>query len=207
MTWQATLVAAQATREILLSIALLVGGIWALFRYRKLERTEAQLERKRQEALIGLSSYLNISIVTTVRQDGDAFDILGDVRIHNPGTAGLKCNLNEVPPVRIARLELNDEGDYVVSAEARTLGFLATEEIGWCILESEGEASLKFVARVDGPALYLVEFWSRIGIDTSVVDFPSTSWMSNTIVEVSPEAAAARAVPAPAAPQAIAKKD
>lgn len=188
MSWQHTLTTAQAIREILLSLALFVGGIWALYRYWYLERKEAQVELERLKSRIGQTSCLNISVVCTVRETDEAFDLIGDVRINNPGTTALLFDVTQTPPIRISRLRLNAQGLYEVSADVLELGFLSTEVLGTCDVESEGNASMKFVARLPGPEIYLVEFWSRIEIDR-MKEFPHTSWMSSVIVEVSAEAA------------------
>lgn len=187
MDWAVSLTTAQTVREILLSLALFVGGGWAVYRYWYLERREAQLEIKRLESQIGLSSYLNIEIHHRLRAVDDAFDLIGDVAIHNPGTRNITFDLTQVEPIRISRLRLGESGQYGVDGEPLSLHFLASESINTCLLEPNGSASMKFVARLAGPELYVVEFWSRIASGTS-----NSSWMAYVIVEVSAAAAAAQ---------------
>jgi hypothetical protein len=176
----------------LLSLALLIGGIWALYRYWYLERSAAQIDLKEKESQIGLTAYLNIAIAHRLRVDGDAIDLIGDIHIENPGTKGILVDLTQMDPIRISRLILGANGQYQAQPDPLRLPILASEPIHDVAIEGKGMASLKFVARFQEEGLYSIEFWS-----TS--EKTSGFWASYIIAEVS---AAAAALPAP--PPAIA---
>jgi hypothetical protein len=177
------LTTAQAVREILLSIALLVGGVWALYRYWYLESPHAQLDFKRQEAQIGLTSYLNIDMTHRLRADGDAFDVIGEIRIENPGNKAVLLDFRGTKPIRVSKLQPGADGQYEALGNPLLLPILFSEPINDLALEGKGRGSLKFVARLKEPGLYSVEFWSKS---------PGTAglWASYIIIDVS---AAARA--------------
>jgi len=193
--WSHVKLVAESVKEILLGIGILVGGGWAVYQYIYMSSHSAQRRAKLRES----PPHINITINHNLfKRDDGSYDLVGEVVMEHTGTGELFCDLKNTPPITICRLTRSDEGEFDTLEECTYPRIMSTEKFLHGTMQPNGMWSLKFVEKVEGKQVYLIEFKSRIAEKLAKKTNPTTgtdpnpdvpltifnNWISTKIVHV-----------------------
>jgi hypothetical protein len=188
-------------QSIVLSSAVVVGGIWSLYTFISLNligKARADLERSQEETK-QLHDRQPVLITTmSFVQERAAFggyDVAISVLIENKGSRNTQIGWTKATPLAIVAANGDSNKHFVsssvITAKPLSLGSQPPDQ--YQIL-SGGSARLPFLVHVPRPALYYVEFQAEVRVaDVSGKDNPTSSpsdrplvWSDTAFIAVHP---------------------
>lgn len=158
----------QVSREVLLVVAILIGGGWTYFKYFSSESPEAQLRRSEQLKRCLAQGLLDFSITAHASPDA----IIGSVVAKNGGDRAETLRMGE-KPVRLTRY-LPVAGGFAFASELlvdfpRPAGAGRKVPITVFRVLPGRSAALNFISPNLGPGVYVITFEGGSS-DTAVAD-------------------------------------
>jgi hypothetical protein len=189
---------AAGVQSLVLSVGLIVGGVWSAWVLGGVARSQIELAKLRRD-LEGTIA-LEISIDTRVLDatEGQSRDLVVEVSVKNPGTNYVYLDLRE-PALQVQRVRFHPESGLSAASDP-----IATHYYGPSIRPYQGlnlvagaSRVISFYLRVPSPGLYMVTFRSPIAPDLerklealpvgvpnpNVAKSPAT-WVSHTFINV-----------------------
>lgn len=150
---------ASATQSIVISLAVIIGGAWTLYTFQAqlhVENAQAQLQKLKRE--IESEPRLEIDMTTQeldLPRSSERF-ILGTITVKNVGSANTVLILDE-KPIRIYSVEVGSQREEWTEVSATPLK-TGPKAHGWLVCHVGATTHAEFVARIDGPGLYVATF-------------------------------------------------
>lgn len=181
---------ADITSKTIVTLGLIAGGGWALYKYVIQESPSAQLAIEQIKRICSERGSLDIKIEVA---SGNK-TLLGTVLLKNIGTRSVDLSIpSDVKPISVAELDFSAQNELRVSKLVQVeFPFIFGGELGsWSgISVLPGRTTdLHFVAPVDRPGTYLISFLGgpRSTIpedDVCSAKEESADWAAHTIYEI-----------------------
>jgi hypothetical protein len=156
---------ATVVQSTLVSLALIIGGLWTLYTFTSLKMesvAEAELQtlKKQLAGTAALNITIEASQVNGLRKE--SFGIAVKVKITNIGQRQLNVDL-EGKPVRILEIGKDEENKYLVQGIYSQLFYAATSDEGWnnvaaIAVQPQSTKTVSTIVDVDRPGSYIVSF-------------------------------------------------
>lgn len=161
---------AEGIQSIILSIAVVVGGIWTAWTFGVLKTVDEA--KAKIESLTAPSLSMTIDTERTKRSHGKHIGLIVRVNVENTGGQELRLDLRDHqanPPLKVALVEYEhgelhakkayypvSYGDIADEDEGSTLNALQRVEI-------KSKKTITYFVEVDGPGTYFIRFKSPLG--------------------------------------------
>lgn len=165
---------------LLESIALVVGGLWVAWTFRKLQKTraaEGEIARTRAETEKGsaevaelhwrqVSQQPNLLITFSRAAEHRTAEMQRylsvEIELRNSGSRMLEIRFDE-PPLRVGRYDLANLGAgltnaYTAKAQVFSVKGTHLEDVPWRVLRVGQARRMGFLVGLDEPGIYLLEF-------------------------------------------------
>lgn len=159
---------ASAIQSILLSIAILAGGLWTLFTFSVLNlRKKAKAELEALQHRLSFKPLINISV--NARSEPNPIDsnflILATVTIENVGTRDTSIYYpDNRRPFNAVRVDLSNRGDIKFGDRCETgvpFGDTSNDFSQGAIVRAGAKVELPFVTLASSPGVYLASFFAE----------------------------------------------
>jgi hypothetical protein len=158
MSWRVTEQKLKVVKEALLILALVVGGIWAIYRFVVLESASAKLEY--EKALSTSKAFgIQVQLETTSFVAGSC-KLFGNIKLQNVGTMLVVVQIDKAPPIAVAAVKMASDGHFVDLASQKTFWIDDTDRhpAKNVSVVPGRTVTLPFAAEVDEPGLYMLRF-------------------------------------------------
>jgi hypothetical protein len=150
---------ASAIQALAVALALIIGGIWALFRFRflrELDRARAELDHLRQQLRTKATITMSLHATPMPAAEGLGRTVLVQLDIKNVGNAPTTLNWSEAR-LKSARV-VGFKDEVLVLRDWVTTRLTRTEEFETVTIESGDAESVAFVVPAPVVGLYHIEF-------------------------------------------------
>ncbi len=177
-------------QSVLTSLALLVGGGWALYTFSALgqitrsraelqrleleqRKTEAEIRKLQQEAKVGAVIEISIKLARQSLPNDSSPYVSAVVQIENKGNRNTRLDYGESrKPLMVFAVRFNNDGalEYVEqSAYPVPVGRSPNAASPSILVRAGGRETIPFFFRVSSPGLYLVVFTAHTSEEEQVI--------------------------------------
>jgi hypothetical protein len=200
---------ANFVQSLLTSLAILVGGGWAVYTFWWTQSPQALVDIETLKDRCLRKGSLDIKIVDNIKSYPQLKDtIVGAVEFKNVGTRPVLLDLANDHPIRISKVEFTDNGTiaHQTISQVVDLEFYRAPSVNSTPLPAEAESKISilpgrtvsepFVAKVKSNGWYMIDFWGgKRDIETTdatcsksltdAKELPEFAWEATAIVLVS----------------------
>lgn len=180
-------------------LAVLVGAIWAVFRFwslREMAQAKVKLEKelrelKERQPIIDLT----MKAEQVAAQNGDSFFITAQVTAKNNGTKIARLAYEGDPPLGVFSIEFPSDGSTIFKEKLREgvrLAFNPNNFAKTTIIRPGQIQEIPFLVKVSSPGWYLLAFRvvqfeekdRKLLHEAGVLDHRSVSWTAKSYIQV-----------------------
>lgn len=145
-------------KDTILTLAVIIAGGWALYRYELTESISAKVRYELELARAKQQIQLSTSLQESVKKIGDKYMIYGKINLKNIGSKDIVGDIEKSAPVSLFKIDIN-KNPVDTDDEAKIVGYIFDEDGKYqdaISIDVGSELSLPFAIIADQKGMYLL---------------------------------------------------